>query len=311
VPGVGTAKPQKSGVSTALIAAIVGIVLAGGGLGAWYMLSLRSTSQNGNGGSPTPTATATATATASASVTPTPTPSPGSTPLVVKPELVSIPGGTIEIGRSEGATQEGPPHMVVVKSFAMDRTEVTNAEYAQFVNEMKHAPPGNWQGDRPFQGSEMLPVVNVSYQDAVEFAKWRSKRDGVTYRLPTEEEWEYAARGGDQGNMYPWGSAWVSGRAGVKDSGAVGPKPVGSYPEDKTRWGVLDMAGNVYEWTSTKASMYPGNQGMIGPGQKNWIIVRGAAFVTDYKQKNPTTFRDWFPPTTKEPVLGFRLVRVG
>ena len=157
----------------------------------------------------------------------------------------------------------------------------------------------------------MLPVVNVSYEDAVEFAKWRSKRDGVTYRLPTEEEWEYAARGGDQSNLYPWGSTWVQDRAGVKNSGAIGPKPVGSYPEDKTRWGVLDMAGNVYEWTSSKASMYQGSPLMIKPEQKNWIIVRGAAYVTDYKQKNPTTFRDWFPPTTKEPVIGFRLVRVG
>jgi serine/threonine-protein kinase len=217
----------------------------------------------------------------------------------------------MEMGRDDGSPPEGPQHLVVVKSFAMDKTEVTNAEYALFVGETKHAPPSNWAGVRPYEGTEMQPVVNVSYDDAVEFAKWRSKRDGVTYRLPTEEEWEYAARGGDQGNLYPWGSAWTPGRAGVKDSGAVGPKPVGSYPDDKTRWGVLDMAGNVYEWTSSKATVYPGSELKLPPAQKNWIIVRGAAFVTDYKQKNPTTFRDWFPSNTKEPVLGFRLVRVG
>jgi len=134
----------------------------------------------------------------------------------------------MEMGRDDGSPPEGPQHLVVVKSFAMDKTEVTNAEYALFVGEMKHAPPSNWAGARPYEGTEMQPVVNVSYDDAVEFAKWRSKRDGVTYRLPTEEEWEYAARGGDQGNLYPWGSAWTPGRAGVKDSGAVGPKPVGS-----------------------------------------------------------------------------------
>lgn len=315
MPGVDTAKPPRTGVSTGLIAAIVGIVLVGGGLGVWYMLPKNQNSNNGNLGTPSPTATATATATASAK--PTDSPGKGETPPPIKPELVSIPGGTMEIGRGDGTQggdatpTEGPTHLVVVKPFAIDKTEVTNAEYAQFVSETKRTPPSNWAGSVPFAGSEMLPVVNVSYDDAVEFAKWRSKRDGVTYRLPTEEEWEYAARGGDQGNLYPWGNSWVSGRAGVKDSGVVGPKPVGSYPEDKTRWGVLDMAGNVYEWTSSKATMYPGNPLKLPAAQKNWIIVRGAAFVTDYKQKNPTTFRDWFPPTTKEAVLGFRLVRVG
>jgi formylglycine-generating enzyme required for sulfatase activity len=155
-----------------------------------------------------------------------------------------------------------------------------------------------------------LPVVNVSYQDAVKFAEWRSKRDGVKYRLPTEEEWEYAARGGDQDRIYPWGNEWVQGYAGTKDSGATGPKPVGSYPQDKTRWDVLDMAGNVYEWTSSKASLYPGNEAQVDPAHKNWMVVRGGAYVTDYRQKSPTTYRDWFDASRKEGVIGFRLVRV-
>ena len=81
--------------------------------------------------------------------------------------------------------------------------------------------------------------------------------------------------------------------------------------EDKSRWGVLDMAGNVYEWTSSKAAPYPGSSLKVKPEQKNWIIVRGAAYLTDYKQKPPATYRDWFPPSTKEPVIGFRLVRPG
>jgi formylglycine-generating enzyme required for sulfatase activity len=71
------------------------------------------------------------------------------------------------------------------------------------------------------------------------------------------------------------------------------------------------MAGNVYEWTSSKASYYPGSELQVRPEHKNWIIVRGGAYVTDHKQKSPSTFRDWFDPSRKEPMIGFRLVRPG
>jgi formylglycine-generating enzyme required for sulfatase activity len=225
--------------------------------------------------------------------------------------LVTIPGGRFQMGYEGGAPQDEPVRAnVSVGEFQMDKTEVTNAEYADFVRETGWKPPSHWVGDKPAAGMEMLPVVNVSYLDAVKFAEWRSKRDGVKYRLPTEEEWEYAARGGDQNNLYPWGNSWVQGNAGTKDAGATGPKPVGSYPQDKTRWGALDMAGNVYEWTSSRAAWYPGSQFQIDPGHKNWMIVRGGAYVTDYKAKPPTTYRDWFDPARKEAVIGFRLVRV-
>jgi formylglycine-generating enzyme required for sulfatase activity/serine/threonine protein kinase len=299
--------PKKTGVSKALLAAIIGVVLVAGGIGAWLMMRARSASgpqnnnnaqnQNGSGQqSPTPTPT------------PTPTPAP---PVMVKAELISIPGGTLEMGRADGTLPEGPAHLVVVKSFAMDKTEVTNAEYAEFVHEKNHPAPSHWAGDKPAAGTEMLPVVNVSYSDAIEFARWRSKRDSVTYRLPTEEEWEYAARGGDQGNLYPWGSTWEEGGAGVRDPRVIVPKPVGSYPKDKTRWGLLDMEGNVYEWTSSKASYYPGNTQQVKPETKTWIIIRGASFSTDSELKLPLTFRNWYDPKLKNNLVGFRLVRQG
>ncbi len=305
MPG-GAAAGRKTGISTTLIAAIVGVLLVGGGLGVWYMTS-GGTGTDGEK-TPTPTATTTATTTQSPGQTPPPTP-----PLPnYKAELIDIPGGRFQMGRDGGAPQEGPVRQnVSLGSFAMDKTEVTNGEYAEFVRATRYQPPSHWVGDQPGAGTELLPVVNVSYQDAVKFAEWRSKRDGVKYRLPTEEEWEYVARGGDQGNVYPWGNTWVQGYAGTKDSGATGPKPVGSYPQDKTRWDVLDMAGNVYEWTSSRASLYPGNNAVIDPTHKTWMVVRGAAYLTDYKQKPPTTFRDWFDPSRKEAVIGFRLVRVG
>jgi formylglycine-generating enzyme required for sulfatase activity/serine/threonine protein kinase len=303
--------PKKTGFSKALLAAIIGVVLIGGGIGAWLMLRAQSNkgvenntnAQNQNGGekqSPTPTPTQTQ--------TPAPTPMP---PVTAKAELISIPGGTLEMGRGDGTLPEGPAHLVVIKSFAMDKTEVTNAEYAEFVHEKNHPAPSHWAGDKPAAGSEMLPVVNVSYSDAVEFAKWRSKRDGAAYRLPTEEEWEYAARGGDQGNLYPWGNTWEEGGAGVRDPRVIVPKPVGSYPKDKTRWGLLDMEGNVYEWTSSKASYYPGNTQQVKPETKNWVIIRGASFSTDSELKLPLTFRNWYDPKLKNNLVGFRLVRQG
>jgi formylglycine-generating enzyme required for sulfatase activity len=227
----------------------------------------------------------------------------------VEHEMIAIPGGSFQMGRDGGAPQEGPPHQVSVGPFYMDNTEVTNAEYAQFVRETGHEPPTHWDGREPPAGDEQLPVVNVSYRDAVEFAAWRSQRDHVKYRLPTEEEWEYAAKGGDQNNFYPWGNTWVTGYAGTKDSGAAATRPVGSYPVDKTRWGIMDMAGNVYEWTSSQASLYPGNDLEIDPAHKTWIVVRGGAYTTDHEEKPPSTYRDWFDPSRREPVIGFRLVR--
>ncbi len=123
------------------------------------------------------------------------------------------------------------------KPLVIDKTEVTNYEYQQFVEKTGHEAPSHWINKKPIAGQELLPVTFVSHSDAVAFAKWRSERDGLNWRLPTEEEWEYAARGGDQENIYPWGNTWTEGNAITKSSGANEPKPVGSAPNDKTRWG--------------------------------------------------------------------------
>jgi formylglycine-generating enzyme required for sulfatase activity len=130
----------------------------------------------------------------------------------IKADLIDIPGGKFQMGRNDSLATEGPAHEVTLNGFQMDKNEVTNAEYGQFVKQTNHTPPNS--GAAPsLRGAETLPVTNVSYDDAVAFAEWRSKRDGVTYRLPTEEEWEYAARNGDKDNLYPWGNTWQDGRA--------------------------------------------------------------------------------------------------
>ncbi len=243
-------------------------------------------------------------------------------------DLVELSGGTFKIGRDDVPpmaeplmTQrpqyllwmynQWPAHPVTVKPFAIDRTEVTNAEYAEFVKDTGHKPaPANWDGDRPKAGEEQLPVTDVSYDDALAFAAWRSKRDGLSYRLPTEEEWEYAARGGgDPTRLYPWGSKWEDGRANL---GTDSLRPVGSFPQGNTPQGVADMIGNIWEWTDSKASMYAGNdKTKLDPKDRGKIVVRGGAFASRPDGDEPVTVtaRRWLPHDLRDPRVGFRLVR--
>ena len=239
---------------------------------------------------------------------PTPTPTIASNS---KADLIAIEGGSFFMGRNSGPPEETPAHPVDVPTFQMDRTEVTNTEYADFVREMKHAPPSHWAGDKPPFGQELWPVVNVTYNDALAFAAWRSKRDGASYRLPTEEEWEFAARNGAQADLYPWGTAWVENAAVVKEAA---PAPVGSHPEGKNRWGIMDLVGNVWEWTSSKTSVYPGNSRVVPAEFRDWVTIRGGCYVSDpARLDKPVTalMRDFVPASTKNTLLGFRLVRSG
>jgi formylglycine-generating enzyme required for sulfatase activity len=225
-----------------------------------------------------------------------------------KPDMVAVPGGIFKMGRDDGRPTEGPSHVVTVQDFLLDKTEVTNAEYAQFVNEANHASPEHWGNVKAPVGQELLPVSNVTYDDAIAFAEWRSKRDGVTYRLPTEEEWEYAARNGDKDNLYPWGNAWEPDRAVTQEASVGKEQPVGTYPEGRNQWGVYDLIGNVWEWTSTRASLYPGSPVKLPEQYKDWIVARGGSYSSP-ASKVSGTMRDWFAPNYKNPVLGFRLAR--
>ena len=279
-----------------VIAAVIVLVLIGGGVGAWVLWPSKPTPANPNPEKPVPEKPN----------------NPAPKPVTFNPEYINIPGGTFQMGRNGATVAETPVHSVTVKPFVIDKTEVTNYEYEQFVQATGHEAPSHWVGNKPIQGQELLPVTFVSYHDAVAFAEWRSHRDGVQWRLPTEEEWEYAARGGDQDNVYPWGNNWSDENAITKSSGATMPKDVGSAVNDKTRWGVMDMMGNVYEWTSTKATYYPGSTKQVEGEQRSWYVVRGASFSTGMDPKPiSTTRRDWFNENTKVGVLGFRLVRAG
>jgi formylglycine-generating enzyme required for sulfatase activity len=275
--------PQKKS-SLPLILGLCAVLLIGGGVGGYFIFrpgTVAGPAKPGN---------------------------PNGPEVTFKSELVEIPGGVFQMGRNDSLPTEGPAHPVTVNPFSMDKNEVTNAEYAQFVHDTNHTPPSQWGSVRAPVGQELLPVSNVSYDDAVMFAEWRSKRDGVTYRLPTEEEWEYAARNGDKDNLYPWGNTWAPGRAATQEAGVGREQPVGSYPQGGNRWGVQDLIGNVWEWTSSKAALYPGSPLKLPDVQKGWIVARGGSFGSQ-ASKLSGTMRDWFAPNYKNPVLGFRLVK--
>jgi len=276
--------PQKRS-SLPLIIGLVAVLLIGGGVGGFFLLK---------------------------SKTPPVGPGKQNPPLdpevALKPNLVEIPGGVFQMGRNDALPTEAPAHQVTIKAFEMDKNEVTNAEYARFVREANHPPPEGWGSIKAPVGEELLPVSDVSYDDAIAFAEWRSKRDGVTYRLPTEEEWEYATRNGDQDTLYPWGNTWLPAHAATQESGVGKEQPVGSYPQGGNRWGVQDLIGNVWEWTSTRASVYPGSPLKIPAQNQDWVVARGGSYSSP-ANKLSGTMRDWFAPTTRDRVLGFRLVK--
>ena len=239
--------------------------------------------------------------------------SPG--PTVAKREMILIEGGTFTMGSNEGDEQRGE-HTVTVPSFYLDKYEVTNAEYAEFIKDAHKPAPAidpsvqgsywePWNGNDPPAGRGHWPVTNVSPKDAEEFAAWLSKRDGVVYRLPTEEEWEFAARNGPRDSLFPWGNSWEEGRANINQQKS--PVDVGSFPNGATLSGLEDMVGNVSEWTSSKARFYDNRT----PVAKTARVRRGGSFDDRMKKDfHNATDRTWFGNENfKFPTIGFRLAR--
>lgn len=232
-----------------------------------------------------------------------------------KREMVLIEGGTFTMGWNQGDEQRGE-HAVTVPTFYLDKYEVTNAEYAEFLKETGKPAPSidpsvkgsywePWNGKNPPAGRERWPVANVSPKDVEAFAAWLSKRDGVVYRLPTEEEWEFAARNGSKDSMFPWGNSWEEGRANINQK--RNPVDVGSFPQGATQSGVQDMVGNVWEWTSSKPRFYDNTR----PAVKNARVQRGGSFFEQMNSEfNNATDRSWFGDENfKFPTIGFRLAR--
>lgn len=158
-------------------------------------------------------------------------------------ELVLVPAGESVMGCDKGHYSERPAHPVRLGPFLIDKHEVTNAQFAKFVKETTYKPEGPWrQGYRAFDESD-FPVRFVTWHDADAYARWAGRR------LPTEAQWERAARGTD-GRIYPWGMDWKDGLSRTDQDQEAGPTKVGSFPKGASPYGCLDMGGNVWEWSN-------------------------------------------------------------
>ncbi len=202
-----------------------------------------------------------------------------------------------------GYVSEIPRHVATTGAFYIDRTEVTNAQYKRFVDETDYRPPPHWQNETFAEGEADQPVTNVCFEEAAAYAKWAGKR------LPTEAEWEKAARGVD-GRFYPWGNAFDRNSCHHMRKTAAGTVPVGSYPGGASPWGVLDMLGNVWEWTDGWFVAYPGNErtDTRAPYGETCRVLRGGAWYQHDLKPVPirVTFRLPVKPDMKGPDMGFR-----
>jgi formylglycine-generating enzyme required for sulfatase activity len=162
------------------------------------------------------------------------------------PEMVALAGGEFEMGQSDGREEERPVHPVRVGPFGIGRHQVTNAQYDVFHGATGR-PAARFRHVEGF-GNPCQPVVGVNWFDAVSYCQWLTKQMGRVFRLPSEAEWEWAARGGLAGKLYPWGDQAVEERAGYHDRWRSGPEPVGQ--SEPNGFGLYDMCENVHEWCS-------------------------------------------------------------
>ncbi len=212
-------------------------------------------------------------------------------------------------GEQESTTLDLP-------AFCLAQNLVTQADYQLFVAATGAQPPGIseaayqqqgflvhpydavrpylWAEGSPPAALQRHPVVLVSYHDALDYAAWRSQQDGVTYRLPTDLEWEKAARGTD-GRYFPWGSQWRGDATNWAGSGINGTSPIGRFPLSRSLYGLDDMAGNVFEFTST-----------LGNGQST-VVMKGCSW-DDSPGFCRAAYRHTRQVTSRHILFGFRLV---
>jgi formylglycine-generating enzyme required for sulfatase activity len=210
----------------------------------------------------------------------------GDTKLSAKDEmtLVYIPAGKFTRGAGDSDKvaydSEKPQNSIDLNAFWIDRTEITNAMYARCVNASVCRPPQSYESSisNRYYGNPQFdnyPVINITWQDAKNYCQWAGRR------LPTEAEWEKAARGTDA-RVYPWGNEFGKGLTNFDGSGYSGPTPVGSFPKGASYYGLLDMAGNVWEWVQDwyLDSYYKESPSSnpTGPSSGHRKVVRGGGW---------------------------------
>ena len=250
-------------------------------------------------------------------------------PAFVVPEgMVLIPAGEFQMG-SVASDTEYPVHTVFIDAFYIDKYEVTNAQYKKFVDANpqwqkdhidKALHKGGylalWNGNEYPIGKANYPVVYVSWYAAMAYAQWVGKR------LPTEAEWEYAARGGLSGQKYPWGNELDRSKANYYNASDSKMTPVGTYPPNG--YGLYDMVGNVWEWCLDEYhddfyARSPRENPLSGAITVGWVIDNFTSIKTDrtlrsaswssYPAALRVSFRSGDPPTNVAEVIGIRCVR--
>jgi formylglycine-generating enzyme required for sulfatase activity/tRNA A-37 threonylcarbamoyl transferase component Bud32 len=194
-------------------------------------------------------------------------------------EMVTIPAGTFLYGDKKKEAH--------LPEYCLARTPVTNLQYKAFVDATGHRAPHHWKKGHIPPGKDDHPVVYVSWEDAIAFCRWAG------CRLSTEQEWEKGARGTD-GREYPWGDSWQGGRCNTFEAGIGDTTPVGRYPNGASPYGLLDMAGNVWEWCDDRYD-----------AEHEYKVLRGGSWYF-HSDGARSAGRYWYYPDYRYINIGFR-----
>ena len=225
--------------------------------------------------------------------------------------MVLVPAGEFIMGTDARLPDEGPQHKVKLAAFYIDKYETTNLQYEQFIKATERRSPIHFKNRTYPEGRVDHPVMNVSWEDAHDYCAWAGKR------LPTDQEWEKAARGPD-GRTFPWGNEFDPHKANVpgrwKELGGFGDTtPVGAFEAGKSPYGVYDLSGNVWEWTDSWYQPYPGNKvASESYGERYKTLKGGSWFDCSFYQcgvSAPVFNRAFFAVRTKNDSFGFRCAK--
>jgi sulfatase modifying factor 1 len=222
--------------------------------------------------------------------------------------MVRIPEGWFWMGSESGQDNERPVHRVWVDAFELAACQVTNADYAQFLAATNHGHPLHWS-DPNFSHPEQ-PVVAPSWFDAVAYCEWLSVKTGRSYRLPTEAEWERAARGGLEQKLFPWGDEPLESLANYSSRWRTAPEPAGRA--EKNAFGLCDIGANVHEWCADwfQADYYSVSpeRNPKGPAEGTRRSSRGGSWRHQMKVSRCSA-RSSIPPEFQYADYGFRMAR--
>jgi sulfatase modifying factor 1 len=227
---------------------------------------------------------------------------------IIEPVMVRVSEGWFGMGCAAGRDDEKPVHRVWVDAFELGAYQVTNEEYGSFVAATRAAEPMNWKNEN-FDGARM-PVVAVSWHEAASYCEWLSGATGKVYRLPSEAEWERAARGGEEGLLYPWGDGAPETVPDYAKRWKLGPERVGLYAANA--YGIYNLGDNVHEWCADwyDDGYYAGSpeRNPLGPASGVRRASRGGSWRHHIKVTR-TAARSSIPPEFHYADYGFRVAR--